>query len=94
MTNKFNVDGDTIVVESLPVYYIHEEDGDKRNTIRIRTAQDVIDGRISIGDVTGDMYANGKRIRNVRVINTETRAQFERELTHVCVYDDTFIYCW
>ena len=94
MTYKFKVDGDTIVVESLPIYYVAEECGDKRCTIRKRTAQDVAESSVEVFNGTGAMFVNGQVINKIRVINTHVAESFERELTHVCVHGDTFIYCW
>lgn len=94
MTSKFHVDDDTIVVLSIPLHYVSEESGDKRNTIRKRTAQEVAEACVEVHNGMGEMFVNGKHIRNIRVINDHTGARFERELTNVCVYEDTFIYSW
>lgn len=91
--SKFKVvNDDTIAFESEWRYWIDEQSGIKQNTIRNRSAQEILDNNVSLYD--GTLKINGRIIEQIQITEVDSRMEFTRTLTNVSVYKDTLIFTW
>jgi hypothetical protein len=82
----------TLCLESSEENWEAEQSGDKSNTIRIRTVEEVTKECIAVEG--HKLFVNGLHIPYIEITEIGTGRYFKRELTDVSVYKNIMIFSW
>lgn len=90
---KFEIENRRIICfESGSDFYEIEKSGEKSNTVRERTAQEILNGHISLSK--GVLFCFHYKITHIRISEVGSDNFFTKELTNVCVYKNSLIFSW
>lgn len=82
----------TLCLKSSKENWKVERSGEKSNTVRIRTVEEVTKECVTVE--WHKLFVNGLHIPYIKITEIGTGTSFKRELTDVSVYENIMIFSW